>query len=94
MIRMIVFPGGAPGGGERGGRLCEPPHGPDMRLEPSVSQPLGKVREPKAIGFDDEEDGPPVFRLIGIRCAGYACLYRRLWDAFVGGDAGRYGRVI
>jgi len=20
--------------------------------------------------------------------------YRRLWDAFVGGDAGRYGRVI
>jgi hypothetical protein len=21
-------------------------------------------------------------------------VYRRLWDAFVGGDAGRYGRVI
>ena len=65
-----------------------------QRLASLIVAPLGKVREPQAIGFDDEEDGPPVFRLIGIRCARYACLYRRLWDAFVGGDAGRYGRVI
>jgi len=36
------------------------PHGPDDRLEASVPQSLGEVGEPGAIGFDDEEDSPPV----------------------------------
>jgi len=45
-----------------------------QRLASPIVAPLGKVREPKAIGFDDDEDCPPVFRLIGIRCARYACL--------------------
>jgi hypothetical protein len=47
-------------GGERGGCFGEWPYGADDRLEPSVPQPRGEVGEPGAVGFDDEEDGPPV----------------------------------
>src|SRR6266487_4526564 len=61
---------GGPAGGECRGRLREGPHGPHERLDPAVSEPLSKVREPGTVGFDDEEHGPPVARLDGgWRCA-------------------------
>src|SRR6266568_9127405 len=62
---------GAPAGGECRGRLREGPHGPHERLDPAVSEPLSKVREPGTVGFDDEEHGPPVAGLDGgWRCDG------------------------
>src|SRR5262245_66322019 len=54
---------GAPVGGECSGRFRECPYGPDDRLQPSVPESLGEVRQPGAVGFDDEEDGPAVLRL-------------------------------
>src|SRR5262249_26456397 len=68
---MIAFPSvsgdlddrlaaSAPTGGERGGRFRECQDGPDDRLEPPVAEPLSEVREPGTVGFDDEENGPPV----------------------------------
>jgi hypothetical protein len=54
---------GAPVGGECSGRFRECPYGPDDRLQPSVPESLGEVRQPGAIGFDDEEDGPAVLGL-------------------------------
>ena len=38
-------------GGERGLRFPERPHGTDDRLEASVPESLGEVREPDAIGW-------------------------------------------
>jgi hypothetical protein len=33
------------------------------RLEPSIPEPLGELREPGAVGFDDEECSAPVLGL-------------------------------
>ena len=49
--------GGAPVRGERSRRFGERPHCTDDGLEPSVPEPLGELREPGTVGFDDEEDG-------------------------------------
>ena len=60
MTRMIVLPGVRRSGANAAGASASVPHGPDDRLEPAVAHPLGQVRELGAIGFDDEEDRPPV----------------------------------
>ena len=54
---------GAPVGGERSRRFGERPYRPDDRLEPSVPEPLGEVREPETVGFNDKEDRAPVLGL-------------------------------
>jgi hypothetical protein len=50
-------------GAQRGGRFGQRPHGPHIRGQPSVTQPLGELGELGAIGLDDEEDRPSVLRL-------------------------------
>jgi len=55
--------GGAPVGGERSRRFGERPYCPDDRLEPSIPEPLGEVRQPGTVGFDDEEGSAPVLGL-------------------------------
>lgn len=51
--------------GERGGRFGKRSHGTDDGLEPSGPQAPGKIGQPGAVGFDDEEDGAPVLGLHG-----------------------------
>ena len=49
-------------GSECGGGFSERPHGADDRFEASVPYSRGEVGEPGAIGFDNEENSPPVAR--------------------------------
>jgi hypothetical protein len=60
---MIVFPDARGVGAERGGRFGQRPDGPHVRGQSSVVQPLGELGELGAIGFDHEEDRPPVLGL-------------------------------
>src|ERR1700678_1874001 len=46
--------------GERGGHLSERRTGPDDRVQPPGPHPLGEVRQPEPVWFDDEEDRPAV----------------------------------
>src|SRR6516225_1358596 len=50
-------------GSEGGGSFGEWQHGTHHRLEASIPYSRGKICEPGAIGFDKEENCPPVVRL-------------------------------
>src|SRR6202008_3111999 len=56
-------------GSECGGSFSEWQHGAHHRLEASIPDPPREGGEPGAVGFDNEEDSPPVARL-GLRRLG------------------------